>query len=80
MNDEQAADELSDAVLVFRARRRLDAAIADLASRPLDEATAERMRHILASDELAAARQSLASLAVETAPPVLYAVPDGGGL
>lgn len=62
--DSAAGIELiEDAARVFAARKRVDAAIADLASSPLDEAVADEMRTILASPALRAARQALARLA-----------------
>jgi hypothetical protein len=57
---------LQDAALVRRSRRTIDAAIAALAARPLDEAAADRMREALGGH--ASARQALRRLrlAVDT--------------
>lgn len=57
----QDTTALDATLTVFRVRRRIDAAIADLAAAPLDEATATQMRAVLASHELAEAHRVLAS-------------------
>lgn len=52
---------IESTLTVFRVRRRIDAAIADLAAAPLDEATAAQMRAVLASHDLAEAHRVLAT-------------------
>lgn len=44
---------------VFAARKEIDAAIADLAASPLDEAAADQMRKVLAGPRLRRARKAL---------------------
>lgn len=57
MNDDVKGRRiLEDAALVRSARRQIDAAIADLAVRPLDEAAATKMRQALAGDHVSARR------------------------
>lgn len=55
-SSDAGAEELRETSQLWRAKRDLDSAIAGLASRPLDEATAAEMRRVLDSEELAAAR------------------------
>lgn len=57
---EEPGAAIESTLVVFRVRRRIDAAIADLASAPLDEATAAQMRTVLASHDLAEAHRVLA--------------------
>jgi hypothetical protein len=49
-DDMETRRVLQDAAVVRRSRRRIAAAIADLAARPLDEAVATRMRQALGRD------------------------------
>lgn len=76
LDDHDSREQVKDAAYIFRVKRTIDAAIADLASRPLDEATAEEMRAVLASDDLAAARKAWARLVTDPPVPVLRLVTD----
>lgn len=68
--------ELSAAVEVYRARCRIDDAVADLAASPLDEPAAARMRAALADPTLATAREALLRLSPRR--PTLQLLPGEG--
>lgn len=76
---DETAETVRLAARVHAAKRRVDAAIADLAASPLDEKAADQMSEILASPELVKARRALARL-TEVEPNRLRVVPDGGGV
>jgi hypothetical protein len=59
---DEASSELVDAIEVMRAKRQIDDAVADLASRPLSESAAAQMKVALADPSLAAARAALRRL------------------
>ncbi|WP_203338617.1 hypothetical protein [Nocardioides limicola] len=61
-NEQATARDLAAAAEVHAAKRQIDGAIADLASSPLDEAAADRMREVLASSKLRSARRALIRL------------------
>lgn len=80
MADDHPGQTLRDAAVLHAARRDIRAAAADLATRPLNEAAAERLRELL-SGQPEAARAALHRLSeCDTAPPVthLSLVPDSG--
>ena len=74
---DEASSELGDAIEVIRAKRQIDDAVAELASRPLSESAAARMREALADPSLSRARDSLRRL--DTNKRLLRAVPNDGG-
>lgn len=74
---DEASTQLDDAIEVMRAKRQIDDAVAELASRPLNERAASRMREALADPSLTAARAALRRL--DTNKPLLRAVPNDGG-
>ena len=74
---EEPGAAIESTLVVFRVRRRIDAAIADLASAPLDEATAAQMRAVLTSHDLAEAHRVLAGNSWR--PPDLRVVAEDGG-
>lgn len=77
MTDPREQQQLDDVARVFRAKNEIDSAVADLASRPLDEQTAARMREVLDSPRLVEARAALRRLPVpRPAAPVLRLVAD----
>src|SRR5699024_3414179 len=74
---EEPGAAIESTLVVFRVRRRNDAAIADLASAPLDEATAAQMRTVLASHDLAEAHRVLAG-GPRRRPDLRVVAEDGG--
>lgn len=60
--EQDIAEDFTAAAVVHAAKREVDSAIAALASRPLDENTADKMREVLNSPKIRKARRLLVRL------------------